>query len=112
MYAHSSLAHDHNGCPSKVPPVCGLIAALLIVLCGGMFAGAAGQSPSVTKVEPPSLWANHTINPVRFLIRGTNLRDARLRATRPQTTVSKVKVNHQGTYVFADVLISQSAEPG
>ena len=73
---------------------------------------AAAQAPAVTKVEPPSWWANHTINPVRLLIRGTNLTQARVRATRPETLVSDVRVNGQGTYLFVDVRINPSAMPG
>ncbi|HXI61278.1 MAG TPA: hypothetical protein VNF70_01160, partial [Pyrinomonadaceae bacterium] len=41
-------------------------------LCG------AQNAPQVLKVDPPSWWANHTINPVRLLIKGTNLRGARV----------------------------------
>ena len=34
--------------------------------------GPAG-APHVTKVEPPSWWPGHSINPVRLLVRGTSL---------------------------------------
>ena len=112
MCAHSSPADHHHRHRTKALPVCSCIAALLIVFFGGLFAVAAAQAPSVTKVEPPSWWANHTINPLRLLIRGTNLKDARLRPTRAEITVSNVKINPPGTYVFADVLISKSAVSG
>jgi len=76
-------------------------------------AGAVPQDPpAVVKVEPPSWWAKHTINPVRLLVRGQNLKDARIRATRTGTTVSNVVVNEVGTYVFLDVNIHASARPG
>src|ERR1051325_6933553 len=85
---------------------------LLSMLMLGTFSIAAAQVPTVSKVEPPSWWANHTINPVRLLIRGTNLAGARVRPTRPQTTVSNVRTSPNGTYLFVNVQISSAANPG
>lgn len=92
----------------------GAIRATVFILLSGFVCLSHAQSsaPSVTKVEPPSWWANHTINPVRLLIRGTNLSAARLRATRTQTAVSEVRVNAAGTYIFVNVRISPLAKPG
>ena len=70
------------------------------------------QSPSVTKVDPPSWWANHTINPIRLLVHGANLRGARVRSADPTLRISNVSVNERGTYLFADVNINRSARPG
>ena len=70
------------------------------------------QPPSVTKVDPPSWWANHTINPVRLLVRGANLRGARVTSSNPELRVSRVSVNEKGTYLFADVEIGPSLSPG
>ncbi|MBA2503309.1 MAG: cyclomaltodextrinase N-terminal domain-containing protein [Pyrinomonadaceae bacterium] len=39
---------------------------------------AQGLAPEVTKVEPPNWWANHSVNPVRVLVRGKNLTGARV----------------------------------
>jgi glycosidase len=68
--------------------------------------------PSVIKVEPPSWWAGHTINPVRILVRGKNLRGARVMPTNPATQTSEVVVNGDGTYLFVNVKISPAARPG
>jgi len=88
-------------------------ASLLILLAGvACFADPQASSPSIVKVEPPSWWANHTINPVRLLIRGNNLSGARVRATRPQTVVSDVRINPRGTYLFVNLRISPLAPPG
>ncbi len=97
---------DHFGLKSFSFAVCFLAAA--VAVC------ALPQSapPSVTKVEPPSWWARHTINPVRLLVRGRNLQGARVRATRAGTKVSNVVVNQPGSYVFLDVNIHSSARPG
>src|SRR5262249_55232240 len=79
----------------------------------GLISTAAAQNaPTVSKVEPPSWWSNHSINPVRLLVRGTNLSGARVRATRPQTVVSDVRINPNGTYLFVNVRISAAAKPG
>jgi glycosidase len=70
------------------------------------------QNPSVTKVDPPSWWAKHTINPVRLLVRGANLRGAHVKALNPEMRVSRVSVNERGTYLFMDLEISPSLGPG
>jgi glycosidase len=70
------------------------------------------QAPAVTKVDPPSWWANHTINPVRLLVRGKNLAGARVRPLNPELRASEVSVNARGTYLFVDVEISPSLRPG
>ena len=46
-------------------------AALLLTAGAGP---AAADPPIVDKVEPPSWWAGHSINPVRLLLRGRGLR--------------------------------------
>ena len=90
----------------------GKVVATPLILIFACSVAAPQGSPSVTKVEPPSWWARHTINPVRLLVRGRNLQGARVRATRAGTTVSNVVVNKPGSYVFLDVNIHPSAPPG
>jgi glycosidase len=90
------------------------IGAFLLMLLAGVacFADPQRGSPSIIKVEPPSWWANHTINPVRLLIRGKNLGGARVRATQPQTIVSDVRIPPGGSYLFVSLRVSPSAQPG
>jgi len=83
-----------------------VVALLLFV------ASTAAQTPTVTKLDPPSWWARHTINPVRLLVRGANLNGAKVRSFNPELRVSRVSVNDRGTYLFADVEISPSLGPG
>jgi neopullulanase len=68
-------------------------------------------APKVTKVEPPGWWPGHTLDPVRVLVRGRNLRGARLGGAAGLRT-SNVRVNDAGTYLFADVAIEPTAAPG
>jgi glycosidase len=68
------------------------------------------QAPTVEKVEPPNWWANHSINPVRVLIRGRHLAGARVEC--PRLTCGRVSVNAQGTYAFVDVRIAPSTKAG
>ena len=70
------------------------------------------QAPSIRKVDPPSWWANHSINPVRLLVRGSNLQGAKVTSTVPGITVSDVRVNKEGSYVFLNALLSHSLQPG
>lgn len=74
-------------------------------------AGPLGaQAPTITKVEPPNWWRNHSINPVRLLIRGTNLSGARFEC--PRLTCGKVTTNETGTYAFVDVTVPRDAAVG
>ncbi|HEX9892828.1 MAG TPA: alpha-amylase family glycosyl hydrolase [Gemmatimonadales bacterium] len=71
---------------------------------------ASAQAPVVEKVDPPNWWTGSTINPVRVLIRGRNLGQARARCSRVRCT--GLKVNQAGTYVFVDVTIPGGTAPG
>jgi len=73
---------------------------------------AAQARPEVSKVEPPSWWAKHTINPLRLLVRGRNLTGARVRSVSPAVRVLDVFVNKNGSYLFANVSINPAARPG
>ncbi len=75
-------------------------------------AAAQAARPEVIKVEPPSWWAGHTINPVRLLVRGKNLTGARVKGSKAETIASEVRVNDNGSYLFVDVRVSPTAKPG
>jgi neopullulanase len=68
-------------------------------------------APEVAKVEPPGWWPGHTLDPVRVLVRGRNLRGARLAGAAGLRT-GNVRVNEAGTCLFADVAIERTASPG
>src|SRR2546426_6214991 len=88
-------------------------AALLIVFLLAAPAICHGQGkPEVLKVEPPNWWAHHSINPVRVMIRGSNLTGARVEAAGPGIKTGLTRINAAGTYVFVDVLIDANATPG
>ncbi len=85
--------------------------ALALLLVAPLVAQVAGaQAPRVTKVDPPSWWLRSTVNPVRVMIRGSDLAGARLECGR--LACANVKVNAAGTYVFADVTIPGGATAG
>jgi neopullulanase len=81
----------------------------IIVLCG-IFAVFA-QTPKISKIEPPNWWANHSINPVRLLVRGENFRNAKVISKNTVLQVSNVRVNKNATYLFFDVTIPPTAKP-
>src|SRR5215208_3754018 len=60
---------------SAIPFARGFAACALVVLAAGL-AHAQDAPVSIDKVEPPSWWAGHTVNPVRLLLRGSNLKGA------------------------------------
>jgi 4-alpha-glucanotransferase len=65
------------------------------------------------KVDPPSWWTGSTLNPVRLLIRGKDLKGAPVRITGQGVRVVGVpKINERGTHAFVDVAIAPNARPG
>jgi glycosidase len=70
-------------------------------------------SPEVFKVEPSSWWVGSSLNPVRVLIRGSNLQGARVQPVGLGLRVlGSQKINDRGTYLFVDVAIGARANPG
>ena len=84
----------------------------LIILSAASQLSFAQSTPQVTKVEPSGWWANHSINPVRVLIRGQNLGGASVQSPESGLIAGPAKVNTTGTYVFVDVRITPQAKPG
>src|SRR5829696_9294822 len=84
----------------------------LLVVCAAASVCAAQRLPSVTKVEPPDWWANHSVNPVRVMLRGQNLGGARVEAVGAGIKTGLIRVNDAGTYAFVDVFIDRDARPG
>ncbi len=87
-------------------------ASALILVAAAASVCAAQRLPSVTKVEPPNWWANHSINPVRVMLRGQNLDGARVEAVGQGIRTGLVRVNESGTYAFVDLFIERDAKPG
>ncbi|MEP6719440.1 MAG: cyclomaltodextrinase N-terminal domain-containing protein [bacterium] len=89
----------------------GLLLAILILasICGT----AQTSVPQILKVEPASWWAGSSVSPLRLLIRGSNLKGARVQGVgRGFTIVGAPKTNERGTYLFVDVAIDPRAHPG
>lgn len=97
-----------------LPPLRCLVAALMCLSVLFLFAvDNYAQSPTISKVEPPSWWRGSTVNPVRLLIRGTNLTGARVQAVGPGLRVLGVpNANQRSTYLFVDLSIAPNAAPG
>lgn len=99
--------------PDSSRPLKAALAILcLLVSAVGVAAVPQTNAPSISKVEPPSWWAGHSINPVRLLVRGQNLSGARVRSTNPAIRVSQVFVNRSGTSLFVSVGIAAVPSPG
>jgi glycosidase len=87
-----------------------LLSFVALLFCG--VSSAAAQTPEVFKVDPPSWFIGHSINPVRVLIRGRNLGGARVTSLGAGLSVGQSKTNATGTYLFVDVQINAAAKPG
>jgi neopullulanase len=70
------------------------------------------QAPQVVKVDPPSWWVRHSINPVRLLIQGKNLKGAKVQTVEPGIRFGTPKINSAGTYAFVDAFITSQTNPG
>jgi glycosidase len=77
------------------------------------FSGISFAQPAISKVEPPSWWRGSSLNPIRVLIRGSNLTNARVQSSgNGVTVVGAPKVNDRGTYLFIDLSIAPNARNG
>ena len=86
---------------------------LLITLSAVLSTVVQAQSPTITKVEPPSWWRGSSVNPVRLLIRGNNLSGASVQPVGHGLRVIGIpKANQRGTYLFVDLSIAPTASIG
>src|SRR3989441_6851989 len=85
--------------------------AALCVVAFLLWAAPPG-GPEILKVEPPSWWPGHSLDPVRVMVRGKGLMGARIESAGVGLVASGVKVNEAGTYLFADLRIDPKAGPG
>ncbi|MDQ3181368.1 MAG: alpha-amylase family glycosyl hydrolase [Acidobacteriota bacterium] len=86
-----------------------LVLLAIAFACLSIFARNAQK---ISKVEPPNWWANHSINPVRLLVRGENLNDAKVVSKDSSLKISNIRANSRGYYLFFDVDIARSAKVG
>jgi glycosidase len=70
----------------------------------------AAQAPEILKVDPPSWWVRSSVNPVRIMIRGRNLHDARVQVSPGLRVVGPPKINERGTYLFVDVQLALAGQ--
>lgn len=70
------------------------------------------QIPKIEKVEPPNWWANHSINPVRILVRGENLNNSSVKSLDKNLKISNIRINSRGDYIFFDVEIPKNIKSG
>ena len=86
---------------------------LVIILLACVSSGLSQTTPVALKVEPPSWWKGSSVNPVRLLIRGENLKGARVQVDGAGLRIVGAPVaNERGTYLFVDVAIAPRAIPG
>ena len=87
-------------------------AVVALALLAALPVAAVAAPPQVVKVEPPSWWPGHSINPVRLLVRGKDLAGAAVTTVGTGLATGPVRVNEAGTYLFVDVTIDPRATPG
>src|ERR1700687_4131314 len=86
-------------------------AIVAVAIAAAVASAAQTGAPQVLRVDPPNWWLGHSINPVRLLIRGSNLTGAGVTAA-GGLRVGAVTVNPHGSHIFVDVQINPQAKPG
>ncbi|MBZ5590793.1 MAG: cyclomaltodextrinase N-terminal domain-containing protein [Acidobacteriia bacterium] len=95
--------------PARIAKVGRALSPAWFLLC---VSAAASAAPEVRKVEPPNWWTGHSLNPVRLLISGRDLRGATVKCAAEGVTLSRAHTNAVGTYLFVDVEVGKNAKPG
>ena len=94
-------------------PVLKVLASTMLIVMAAAVCCYAQAAPQVQKVEPPSWWAGSSMNPVRLLIKGNGLKDARVRIAGAGVRVVGAPIsNERGTYLFVNVAIAPLARAG
>ena len=73
---------------------------------------AAGQAPSVTKVEPPNWWTGMKTNRIELMLYGRNLGAVRITSSSPAIRIVRTEKIENPSYAFVQIEISPSAMPG
>lgn len=81
----------------------------LLAFCGALH--SAGTPPTVSRVEPPNWWVDHSWNPVRLLIEGRELAGAKLSAP-VGLSVGPVTVSTNGHWILVDLTVAAGGVPG
>jgi len=88
-----------------------IITTLFLGLLSLAFVSA--QAPEVSKIEPPNWWARMSVNPVRVLIRGKNLKGAKVLVPAGSgLKSSNIKASENGHYLFVDLTIPPNTKVG
>jgi glycosidase len=82
----------------------------LLILLGCCYAAVA--APEVRKVEPPNWWIGHSLNPVRLLIYGKDLRGAAVKSSSSAVQAGPARASASGTYLFVDLDIRADTKAG
>src|SRR5215213_1838796 len=85
---------------------------LCVLILFSALTGFAQTAPTVEKVEPPSWWTNSTVNPVRVLLTGKNLKNANITVGNDALTPSAIRSSENGNYLFFDLSIKPDAKAG
>ncbi len=110
-YRAGSLTDDIAARLKKLTSLYGRL--LVCVLCVCLWPLMAVAQSESLKVDPPSWWTRSSLNPVRLLVHGRNLKNAPIQISGPGVrVVGSPRINERGTYAFVDVAISPNARPG
>jgi glycosidase len=70
------------------------------------------QKISVDKIEPPNWWVGMKLNQIQLMVYGKNLENIKVESENDDLIVNKIHQVKNDSYLFVDVEIKKSAEPG
>ena len=84
---------------------------LLVAYC--LLITVQAQAPTVEKIDPPNWWTGMTIDPVRVLLRGRDLKNASILVPAGSgLRAGNLKWSDNGHYLFFDLTIGPNAKQG
>ncbi|MBM3901272.1 MAG: hypothetical protein FJ379_04145 [Verrucomicrobia bacterium] len=87
-----------------------MITRLLLIFA--WTAALCTAEPVISRIDPPSWWAGHAMNPVRLLITGRDLAGAKVALEGGGGRLGRITVSPSGTHLFCDLDLARSARPG
>ncbi len=85
------------------------IYALLSTL---VFLNVSAQDFSVNKIEPPNWWADMKLNSIQLMIYGNNLNGVEAKFTSNKISVVDQHFVENNSYIFIDIELDESLQPG
>ncbi|WP_226701873.1 glycoside hydrolase family 13 protein [Microbulbifer elongatus] len=90
----------------------GLLFTLFLAISGSCQGAVSSSVPSISKVEPPFWWTRMAEPNLQLMVYGQDLADARVHVEYPGVTVTGTEREQNPNYLFINLNIATSTQPG